>query len=166
MSRRRLPETSDEHRGERAAHAIYGSVIVLAVIVAEQGTSASAAQVIASVAGAAVVTALAEVYANYIGGTIRFRRRLSAAERNVVERNVAVGFATAISPIVFFVLAALDVIDLDTAFDVAIWAGVGILGAHAAAANRLAGFPITQSVLFGLAFAALGAALVGLKALT
>lgn len=166
MARRRLTTDMDERRGERAAHAIYGSIIVLAVIVAEEGTGISAAAAIASVVAAALVTALAEIYANYIGATIRARRHPSAAERHVVERNVLIGFATAILPVSFFILAEAGVIALDTAFDIAIWSGVGILGAHAAVANRLAGFSIPRSLLLGAAFTLLGAALVGLKAAT
>ncbi|HKJ35857.1 MAG TPA: hypothetical protein VKA36_04750 [Solirubrobacterales bacterium] len=161
---RRQHREEDEHRGERAAHAIYGSIIVLAVIVAEQDSGVTAWQATASVVGAAVVTALAEVYANYIGATIRARRHPSSAERRLIERNVMIGFGTAISPIAFFILADLDAMSLETAFDVAIWSGVGILGAHAAVANRLAGFGRGRSLLLGAAFALLGAALVGLKA--
>lgn len=166
MARRRRNRTTDEHRGERAAHAIYGSIIVLAVIVAEEGTGITAGAAIASIVAAALITALAEIYADYIGATIRARRHPSAAERHVVERNVLIGFATAILPVSFFILAEAGVMALDTAFDVAIWSGVGILGAHAAVANRLAGFSIPRSLLLGVAFTLLGAALVGLKAAT
>jgi hypothetical protein len=52
---------------------------------------------------------------------------------------------------------------LEVAFDAAIWTGVGVLGAYAVVANRLAGFSIVRSLVIGLAFAALGAALVALK---
>jgi hypothetical protein len=151
-------------RGERAAHAIYGSIVVLAVIVAEQDTSIDAGEAIASVIGVAVVTALAEIYADYIGGTIRAGRHPTARERGIAFRNVAVGFLTAIIPVVYFVLAALDVMRLDTAFDAAVWTGVGVLGAYALVANFLAGFSVGRSLLVGLGFTALGAALVVLKA--
>jgi hypothetical protein len=150
-------------RGERAAHAIYGSIVVLAVIVAEQDTSIDAGEVIASVLGVAVVTALAELYADYIGGTIRASRHPTATERDIAFKNVAVGFLTAIIPVVYFVLAALDVMSLDTAFDAAIWTGVGVLGAYALIANFLAGFTLARSLLIGAGFTALGAALVLLK---
>jgi hypothetical protein len=136
---------------------------VLAVIAAERDTDIKSGEVIASVIGVAVVTALAELYADYVGGTIRAGRHPSPAERSGALKNVAVGFLTAIVPVVYFVLAAAGAMNLDVAFDAAVWTGVGVLGAYAVAANRVAGFSWTRSLLVGLAFTALGATLVALK---
>ena len=158
------PAGADQRRGERAAHAIYGSIVVLAVIVAEQDTSIEAGEVIASVIGVAVVTALAELYADYIGGTIRAGRHRSAAEWEGALKSVAIGFLTAVVPVVYFILAAAGTIRLEVAFDAAIWTGVGVLGLYAFVANRGAGFSVRRSFLIGFAFTALGAALVALKA--
>jgi len=110
-----------------------------------------------------VVTALAELYADYIGGTIRASRHPTGAERGLAVGNVAIGFATAILPVVYFVLVELDVMRLAVAFDAAIWTGVGVLGAYAVVANVLAGFSMMRSLLIGVCFTALGAALVALK---
>jgi hypothetical protein len=162
-SRRGL-ERDEQHRGERAAHAIYGSIIVLAVIVAEEDTAIDSGEVIASVLSVAVVTALAEMYADYIGGTIRAARHPTAGERGVAFGNIAAGFLTAIVPVVYFVLSAAGAMRLETAFDAAIWTGVGVLGAYAVVANRLAGFSVARSLLTGLGFTVLGASLVALKA--
>lgn len=136
---------------------------MLAVIVAEQDTSIEAGEVIASVFGVAVVTALAELYADYIGGTIRAGRHPTGPERRVAFGNIAAGFLTAVLPVVYFVLAEAGAMELDAAFDAAIWTGIGVLGAYAVVANRLAGFPLGRSLLVGLAFTALGASLVALK---
>ncbi len=154
----------DEIRGERAAHAIYGLIVVLAVMIVEADTTITTRQAIGTIIGAATITALAELYADYIGATIRARRHLTKSERDVEFRNIAIGFMTALLPVGFFVLAALDVIELQTAFDAAIWTGVGLLGSYAVVANRLAGFSIRRSLLIGLAFTLLGASLVILKA--
>lgn len=156
---------ADARRGERAAHAIYGSIVVLAVIVAEQDTSIDAGEVIASVVGVAVVTALAELYADYVGGTIRASRHPTKAEWSGALRSVAIGFLTAILPVVYFIFAAAGTIGLEAAFDAAIWTGVGVLGLYAFVANRRAGFSLARSLLVGLGFTALGAVLVGLKVL-
>jgi hypothetical protein len=138
---------------------------VLAVIVAEEDTSIGANEVIASVVGVAVVTALAELYADYIGGTIRASRHPTAAERGIAFKNVAAGFLTAVVPVVYFILAEAGAMTLETAFGAAIWTGVGVLGAYAVVANRLAGFSLARSLGVGLFFTALGAALVALKAI-
>jgi hypothetical protein len=159
-------DDSPESRGERAAHAIYGSIVVLAVIVAEQDTSIEAGEVIASVIGVAFVTAFAELYADYIGGTIRAARHPTGAERDIAFRNVAIGFLTAIVPVVYFILAAAGAMRLEVAFDAAVWTGVAVLGGYAVVANRLAGFSWQRSLLIGLGFTGLGAGLVLLKVLT
>lgn len=158
-------DTSDEQRAERAAHTIYGSIIVLAVLVAEEGTAVSPGEAIASALAAALVTALAEIYANYVGATMRARRHLTSRERLLIGRTVAVGFAIAIVPVAFLIPAATGTIDPETALEVAIWTGVGIVGVHAAIASRLAGSSVARSALLGLGFAALGTLLVALKAL-
>jgi hypothetical protein len=112
----------------------------------------------------AVVTAFAELYADYIGGTIRAARHPTSGERGIALRNIAAGFLTALVPVVYFILAAAGAMRLDAAFNAAIWTGVGVLGAYAVVANRLAGFSLSRSLLVGFGFTALGASLVALKA--
>jgi hypothetical protein len=158
-------QLSDARRGERAGHAIYGSIVVLAVIIAEKDNAVTAGEAIATVVGAAVVTALAELYADYIGATIRRRRHPNETEMHLYLGEIAAGFFTALIPVVFFILAELDVIGLDAAFDIAVWTGVAILGAYAVVANLLAGLSVARSLLIGLGFTAVGAALVVLKTL-
>jgi hypothetical protein len=155
----------EERRGDRAAHAIYGSIVVLAVIVAESGHGYTAAEALVSVVAAALVTAVAESYADYIGATISHRRHPSGEERGLYLGDIAVGFLTALGPGIFFVLAAAGTISLSTAFDAAIWAGIAIIAAYAVFANRVAGASLGGSLLAGLTFALVGAALVALKAL-
>lgn len=154
---------SDRERGERAAHAIYALIIVLAVMVAEADTDISAREAIGSVIGAAVVTAMAELYADYIGATIGGRRHLTKSERSFEVRNIIAGFLTALLPVAYFILAAAGAMELETAFDAAIWTGVGLLGAYAVVANHLAGLGVGRSLLIGAGFTALGASLVLLK---
>ncbi len=139
--------------------------MVLAVLVVQADTAITAREAIGTVLGAAVITALAELYADYIGATIRSRRHLTSEERSFEARNIAYGFLTALAPVVFLVLAGLDVLELQTAFDLAIWTGVGLLGVYAVVANHLAGFSLRRSLAIGLAFTALGAVLVALKAI-
>ncbi len=163
MGRRASAPPGAHDQAARAAHASYGSIIVLAVLVAESDTAIDAAEAIASVIGAATVTAMAEFYAGYIGGTIRSHRHPSAAERSVELRNVAFGFLLAVAPVLFLILAAFDVLSLSSAFDAAIWTGVAVLGAQAFVANRIAGFTMIGSVAAGIGFTLLGSALVLLK---
>ncbi len=149
--------------GERAEHAIYGTIIVLALIVAEDEASVTVEVAIATVLGAALVTALAELYSDYIGAVIRERRHQTREERRDSAQNIAIGFLMASFPVAFFLLAAADVIGLQSAFDAAEWTGVAVFGFYAVIANRSAGFPLGRSLLVGLGFTVLGAALVMLK---
>jgi hypothetical protein len=151
------------NRGERAEHAIYGTIIVLALIVAEDEASVTVGVAIATVLGAALVTALAELYSDYIGSVIRDRRHQTREEWRDSAQNIAAGFLMAILPVTFFVLAAADAIELQAAFDAAEWTGVAVFGFYAVLANRSAGFSWGRSLLVGLGFTVLGAALVLLK---
>ena len=152
-------------QAERGRHAVYGSVIVLAVIVALDGTDVRPREVLASVLGAAIATVLAELYADYLAATIRAGRRPSAAERRERIGNAALGLLAAVLPAIFFLLAMLGAIELEAAFAAATWTGVGVVGFYAFVANRISGAGIGYSLAIGAAFTALGAVLVLLKAL-
>jgi hypothetical protein len=152
-----------QNMGERAEHAIYGTIIVLALIVAEDEAAAAVGVAIATVLGAALATALAELYSDYIGDVIRDGRHRTRQEWRDATRNVAAGFLMASLPVSFFVLAAFDVIERQAAFDAAEWSGVAVLGSYTVVANRSAGFSVARSLLVGLGFTILGAALVLLK---
>ncbi len=148
-----------------ARHAVYGSVIVLAVMIALDDTSVGAGEAMASVIGAALATVLAELYADYLAGMIEAGRAPKGAELRESFRNAAVGLFAAILPVIFFILAAFDVMDISTAFDAAVWTGVGVVGFYAFVANRLGGMGIPRSLLAGFGFTVLGTLLVLLKAL-
>ncbi len=149
---------------ERARHAVYGSVIVLAVIIALDETAVEPREAIASVVGAAVATLLAELYADYLAETIREGRSPTSEERSQALSDGATGMVAAILPIVFFILAAADAMRMDAAFDAAIWTGVGVVGFYAFVANRVGGLGIGRSLLAGAAFVLLGTVLVLIKA--
>jgi hypothetical protein len=66
---------------------------------------------------------------------------------------------------VFFVLAALGAMETDTAFKIARWTGLGLIGFYGYAAGRLAGARPLACVLQAVAVAAIGGALILIKAL-
>jgi hypothetical protein len=153
-----------EHLEERARHAVYSTVVVLAVIIALQEATVGAGEALTYVLGVALATALAEIYADYIGATIRMHRHLTSEERSAAVRNVAAGLMAALVPVAFLVLAVLDFIGVQTALDMAKWTGTGALGTYAFFANRVAGFSTRRSAVLGLAFTLVGTFLVLLKA--
>jgi VIT1/CCC1 family predicted Fe2+/Mn2+ transporter len=144
---------------------IYGAIIGLALIVALQEHPPSAAGVAASLAGTAVAVGLAELYSEIVGTETRTRRHIVREQlRDIVRDVLAVGFGV-LFPAVFFLLAALGAMEVDTAFDVAKWSGVGLIGFYGFCAARLAGDRIPKALLQALAVGAVGAVLIALKAL-
>jgi VIT1/CCC1 family predicted Fe2+/Mn2+ transporter len=121
--------------------------------------------VIGSLLGTAVAVGLAELYSEIVGTEARTRRRLRGGElRHMASDVAAVSFGIAF-PVVFFILAAADAIEEDTAFTIAKWSGVGLLAFYGFAAARLAGERLAASALRGLAAGLIGAFLIGFKAL-
>ena len=68
-------------------------------------------------------------------------------------------------PAMFFVLAAANAIEEDTAFTIAKWSGVGLIAFYGFCAARLAGDSVSASTLRAVAAGLIGALLIALKAL-
>jgi len=121
--------------------------------------------VVATLLGTAVAVSLAELYSDFVGTETRTRRRVRRSEvRDMGYRagDVASGIAF---PVVFFVLAAAQVIENDTAFTIAKWSGLGLIGFYGFCAGRLAGESLPASALQAFAVSLIGGLLIALKAL-
>jgi hypothetical protein len=149
----------------QVARVVYGAIIGLALIVSLQGHPPRAAAVAGSLIGTALAVALAEVYADILGSETRSRHRVRRAQvRHFAGDATAVAFGVAF-PSAFFILAALEVMKLDTAFTLAKWTGVGLIGCYGYAAGRLAGGSRRAAALQGLGVAAIGGIVIAVKAL-
>jgi hypothetical protein len=82
----------------------------------------------------------------------------------MVEDAVAVGFGVAF-PAAFFVLSALGLLEIERAFTIAKWSGVGLIGFYGFWAARFAGAAPHRALFKGLLVAVIGAGLVVLKSL-
>ncbi len=154
------------HLGSRqVARVTYGAIIGLALIVALEDHPPDPGVVAGTLLGTAVAVALAELYSDVVGTETRMRRHVRRAElRHVTRDAAAVAFGIAF-PCVFFFLAAADVFEESTAFTVAKWSGLGLIGFYGLAAARLAGDDWPAATLRALAAGLIGAFLIGLKAL-
>jgi hypothetical protein len=154
------------HLGSRdVSRVIYGAIIGLALIVALEGHPPSAAVVVATLLGTAVAVALAELYSEVVGAETRRRRHVTRPEmRELLGEMAAVAGGIAF-PVVFFLLAAANVIEEDTAFTVAKWSGLGLIVFYGFCAARLAGEGLWASAVRALAVGLIGGFLVALKAL-
>jgi hypothetical protein len=134
------------------------------VVVLQQHPPAPAV-VAASLVATAIAVALAELYSEIVGTETRTRKRIDRATLAAsADDALAVAFGVGF-PAVFFVLAALGAFGNDTAFLIARWSGLGLIGFYGYAAGRLAGEPRAACVLQALAVTAIGGALIGVKAL-
>ncbi|WP_029432213.1 hypothetical protein [Blastococcus sp. URHD0036] len=151
-------------RSEQVARVVYGSIIGLALVVVVESRPPSTGVLIGWFIGTAVAVALAEVYAEIIGIETRERHRVTRAQlRHMGDDALAVGFGVAF-PDVFFLLAALSVLDLDTAFTVAKWSGLGLIGFYSYWAARFAGSRVLRALVQASVMALVGGGLIALKA--
>ncbi len=82
----------------------------------------------------------------------------------MLEDGVVVAFGV-VFPAVFFLLAAVGVVDLSTAFGLAKWSGLGLIGFYGYWAARFAGAPFGRAVVQAVVVALVGLGLIALKAL-
>jgi hypothetical protein len=156
----------ESHLGSpQVTRVVYGSIIGLALVLGLQQHPPSAGVVVGSLLATALAVALAELYSDIVGSETRERHRVAPHQlRHFGIDAVAVAFGISF-PAVFFVLAAFDAIELDTAFKLAKWSGIGLIGFYGYAAGRLAGAGHRGALVQGLAVAAIGGVLIALKAL-
>ena len=160
-------------RGFVAAHlesrqvsrVVYGSIIGLALVVVLEAHPPPPGSVIVSLIATAIAVGLAELYSELIGFETSRGRKASRAElRHLGWDIVAVAFGIAF-PAVFFLLAALEALEDDTAFTLAKWTGTGLIGVYGFAGARLSGAGLVKSLVQGMAVALIGAVLILLKSL-
>jgi VIT1/CCC1 family predicted Fe2+/Mn2+ transporter len=154
------------HLGSRqVARVVYGAIIGLALIVALQKHPPAAGTMIASLMGTAVAVGLAELYAEAVGIETSERHRVRREQiGELLDDSFAVAFGIAF-PVIFFLLAAAGTIEVDTAFTLAKWTGLGLIAFYGFVAARFAGAPVSRAVVQALAVGAIGAALIAFKAL-
>jgi hypothetical protein len=154
------------HLGSRqVSRVIYGSIIGLALVVALEAHPPSTGVVVASLLATALAVALAELYSEIIGTETRTHRRIERPQvGHILDDAVAVAFGIAF-PCVFFVLAALGLIAQESAFTLAKWSGLGLVGAYGFCAARFAGASLATALGHAVAVAAAGGLLIAVKAL-
>jgi hypothetical protein len=152
------------HLGSRqVSRVVYGSIIGLALVVALQAHPPPPGAVIASLLGTAVAVALAELYSELVGfETIEHRKARATELRHLGADIAAVAFGIAF-PALFFLLAAAGSLETDTAFTLAKWTGLGLIGLYGFAGARLSGARLRTALIQAAAVALIGAALILLK---
>jgi hypothetical protein len=150
--------------GERLGGFIYGTIVVLSVIVV--GAKAFPDDP-GHVAVLALVTAfvfwIAHVYAHALGHSVAHDERISFAELRYVARREASMIEAALPPSGAMVLAALGVMSTRTAAWIALGLGLAVLAAQGVAFARMEHLGRIGTLLVVAVNLCLGLALVGLK---
>jgi hypothetical protein len=150
---------------QHVARVIYGAIIGMALVVALEAHPPRPGVVAGTLLATAVAVALAELYSEVVGAQTRERRRVGRDRAwEILGDAGAVAFGIAF-PAVFFVLAAAGALEDDTAFTIAKWSGLGLIGLYGFLAGRLAGAGLGLACLQALAVAVIGGALIAFKAL-
>lgn len=144
---------------------IYGAIIGLALVVALQVHPPTAGQAAVAVIGTAVAVGLAEAYSEVVGVEARTRRRIRLPQVRTVLVDAGAVTLGAGFPALFFLLAGAGAIDLELAFNLSKWTGLGLLCGYGFIAGRVAGWGVGGSFLHSAAVGAIGGALIGMKAL-
>jgi hypothetical protein len=156
----------EEHLGSRqVARVVYGSIVGLALVVALEHHPPAPRGIVASLVGTGVAVGLAEVYSEVVGVEASTRRRIDRHQLRHFAADSGAMFVGAAFPALFFVLAGLGVLEVETAFSLAKWSGLGLIGFYGYWAARFAGAPPERALVRALLVALVGAALILLKSL-
>jgi hypothetical protein len=156
----------EEHLGSnQVSRVIYGAIIGLALVVALEHHPPRPAVMVATLLGTGIAVGLAELYSEIVGTEVRTGRRVDRARVREIGTDVgAVVFGIAF-PAVFFLLSAAGAMEVETAFTLAKWSGLALIGFYGFYAARLSGMRVPAALVQAAAVAAVGGFLIGLKAL-
>jgi hypothetical protein len=156
----------EDHLGStQVSRVIYGSIIGLALVVALEHDPPRPAVMVGTLVGTAVAVGLAELYSEIVGTEVRTRQRVERAHVGEIAADVgAVAFGIAF-PAIFFLLSVAHAMEVETAFTLAKWSGLGLIGFYGFSAARLAGARLSAALVQAVAIGLIGVFLIGLKAL-
>jgi hypothetical protein len=156
----------ETHLGSRqVARVVYGAIIGLTLVVAIQSHPPAAVVMAGWLVLTGVTVALADVYSEVIGVETSERHRVT---RHQLAHLLGQGWAVCLGvafPAVFFLLATVHVLELPTAFSLAKWGGLVLIGFYAYWAARFAGAPVVRALAQAAMVAAVGGLVIGFKAL-
>ena len=156
----------EEHLGSRqVSRVVYGAIIGLALVVALENHPPAPGVMAGTLLGTAVAVGLAELYSEIVGAETRTRAPVGGPALRELWADTAAVAAGISFPAVFFALAAAGAIEDDSAFDIAQWSGLGLIGFYGFWGARLRGAGLLRSVAHALAIGLIGGFLIGLKAL-
>jgi hypothetical protein len=160
ISKRRKSRIEDGSRD------IYGTIIVLALIVSFENYEISPIKMLISILGTLLVIAIAETYVITQKESYYKKRRLTPAEfKYIVKHEFQIMLASEI-PVLVFVLQHFQLISIDTAFTLAKILGLLAIFSFSIIIERAMKKPWAQTILYSLISTGIGFLIIGLKILT
>ena len=157
------PESRRRVRGHYAARSIYGSILVLALLLALESHPPSPLRAAGVVAGTVFAVLAAEAFAESLGAELDLGRRETREERLARFRELGAMTVSAEAPVAILLLAAVGVLEEETAFRLARWSTLALLLAGGYLARRLAGTNRLSAAGSGLAVFGVGVVISVLK---
>jgi hypothetical protein len=149
----------------RVSRAIYGTVVGLALVVALEAHPPSPGSVAGLLASTAFAVAMAELYSELLAARFAVQGPVDPERRSRAVIDALSVAAGAGFPAVYFVLAAAGVMEGPTAFALAKWTGLALIGVYGFLAAWLAGAGVTRSVLYAIVVVVVGTLVVLVKSL-
>src|SRR3954447_8623090 len=126
--------------GERLGGYIYGTIVVLATVVAgAEAYRKEAGHIVAIVLMTTFVFWLADVYAHAVAHSVSAGKRISGEELLHVAHRESSIIEAAVLPVIMLVLGKLDVVSVHAAVWLAIGCGLAVLVAQGARYARATG---------------------------
>ena len=153
---------------ERSAisEVVYGTITILAVILALEEHSSGPWQVTFTIVGTTYALAFARAYADLIAETLHRGRRLGRSDLLLIWREARPVMVYSQLPTLVFVLSAVGLLPLGLSFTIAETVGVLVLLFAGYRVGRRVGASRLRSLLSGLAIASVGGLVILLKVLT
>jgi len=152
--------------GERLAGYVYGTIIVLSVIVSSaRTTSHGTGHIAALVLVTAVILWLAHVYAHALGHSVGRAEHLSFAELSDIAYHESSIVTAALPPVAALFLGALGVLSDKTAVWLALGIGLAVLAAQGVRFARIEKLGLLGTLAVVAVNLGLGVLLIGLKLL-
>lgn len=154
---------TEQRRSERAAHAIYGLIIVTSALVADRAVAADALTSLLVVWGAGVVLLLAHLYSAWVAEAGTRGQLMSRAERQLLVADNLPVLAAVVVPSVLIILAGFGALGLSTAIDLSIASAVVALFVLGAYQARAGGATVAVQVGLGALGALVGVVVIALE---
>ena len=164
MQRRGATRVRRRAVGERLAGFIYGTIVVLAVLVAgARAFPGDAGRIAAMVAVTSVVLWVAHVYAHALEHSVAHDERVSLAELGLIARREGSVVEAAVPPFAALLLGVFGVVSTNTAVWLAFGAGLVVLATQGIVFARVERLRWPAMLLVVAANVGLGLALAALK---